>query len=320
VNRATSLGLLMLVASCSGQSEHGKPLGDFRAGYMDALCSFAVRCRVAPDEATCRGAYDVIAPNAVLAVAVSEAARTSRLGYDPAAAAACLETLRDLPCDSRSSPFIGEPACGAVFVAKVPLGGPCVIDEECTSGWCYPSDPNVGPQCLLGTCMQQQPDVAIGGSCEGGRNCVAGALCNSDLVCAVPLDTLGAPCSTNDDCAAPLVCDTQGCQPQAATGGACTPGRIQPCVDYNGTYCDPTTQVCTKRGEVGDPCVPDDVTGLEQLCPVYSFCDRVTMKCTLPGARGAPCATDVVAPCLGVLQCDVDSQTCLARLAAEACM
>jgi len=107
-------------------------------------------------------------------------------------------------------------------------------------------------------------------------------------------------------CAAALYCDLDfatgmgACRRPATTGGPCNVNVGSTSCDDRRDYCDATTGTCTRR--VG----PDGDCSVGQVCVGYTQCQGTT--CVALPAPGQSCGS---LPCLGSLQCDPATSTCV---------
>jgi len=158
--------------------------------------------------------------------------------------------------------FFATPLCRRVFQGTVPPGGACCNSAECTTEVCF----------AVGGCSLE-PLVPVGGTCD-----------NVNLLCDVGLE-----CGTDSKCAVP------------PPSGVILPDEGQPC-DWNipnpcrrfDDYCDPDTDVCTRRIQPGAPC-----TSIEFPCVRYAGCTNGV--CTSSPGLGAYCAAE--GACIGGLTC-----------------
>jgi hypothetical protein len=306
----------MLVA-CDGKGGRQIAIEDFHGEFLNASCAYLVRCGAAPDEATCASAFDIFATSADTATLLGDV-QAHKTGYDPVLAGACLDLYATLPCGGAGAE---NDTCQKVFTGELAAGAACVVDSECVTARCTPTESTCVAECCAGTCAPATAAVPIGGACTSNTDvCVAGSACNLDHVCAVPSSTLGAPCATISNCVAPLVCEpTTGCIRPAAPGATCDPLQSYGCLDPLTEYCDPTTRTCTPRGKIADACVVLNATLGLSSCLTDATCDATSQKCVSFGALGASCAATGGVTCLGFLMCDPTSRTCVARPAAMAC-
>jgi hypothetical protein len=164
--------------------------------------------------------------------------------------------------------------------------------------------------------------VAAGGVCSNNAECIS-ASCNN-------------PCDQSSACC------TGTCNPGAApapltplaVGATCPPGTggFDACVD--GSYCDPSTQICTALKPVGASCssasecgdglncsfntgpgVCATVPHLGENCATTftcsdegAYCDQGTESCTAVKLVGGSCATG---GCSSLLFCEPQSQLCI---------
>lgn len=252
-------------------------LADFGAVAADAVCDWAVRCRHMPDERTCRLFLD---PRDYDTRRAEDAVAAGRLVYDPEAAGACLDALRDAYC--LAEPF-SDPVCERMFAGAVEEGGVCTSAFECASGApCEVSSCTV--QCCTGTCgpapappPDPPPRAEVGQDCEVHDDCVEAAYCGFDRTCAPMPEAEGEACVFG--CArGDLYCDTDAleCRRYGGPGEPCDDTR--PC-DPAWAICDGT---CRVRPGPGEPCEPQVAD-----CVAAAWCDAGT--CRTRGLPGATC-------------------------------
>lgn len=286
------LPLLFVLACDSGP--RAVAFADYTSEGMAALCSWAVRCRHAPDDATCMRLLD---PRTFDRRRAGDSIRLGRLAYDPDAAGRCLQGGRDAECSA--PPFL-DPSCGKVFTGLVGENGVCTSPYDCAGGAAC-REPQCAAGCCVGTCAPPPGPVA-----------------------PMPLSPVGGKCNTHDDCVDTAYCEVDGrCHemPRRA-GDHCLWGCY-----FGDLFCEVNSERCTLYAKIGEAC------GAQALCnDSYSFCDGGTCrarpglgeacdettrrcvggmfcsaegKCAARGSAGAPCSGDA--------QCDVacEAGTCV---------
>jgi hypothetical protein len=281
--RRLALALALLLAGCGGGAPAPVAFADYAAEGQAALCAWAVRCRHAPDDATCRRILD---PRQFDTRRADDGLRLGRLAYDADAAGACLDAGRAAAC---SAPPFTDASCDRVFTGLVPQDGVCTTAFDCAGG---------------ARCLDRVCDAA----------CCVGACGPPEPRPAPPLRSeVGGACATHGDCVDDAFCDIDGrCHAMPREPGErCLFGCY-----YGDLFCDVEREVCVRYGGVGDACGPGAPCNLS-----YTYCDGVCRPRPGPGegcdaaARCVPglvCAGGVCAPrggegepCSGDDQCDV---------------
>ena len=161
--------------------------------------------------------------------------------------------------------------------------------------------------------------IPLGGDCSSPlqyQDCIEGTVCAADATgggsCKVPL-AAGARCGPYDRCVRPYQCG--GIDP-VTSEGTCTgpPGQGQACdmsgnCDDSRDYCDRTTNMCTSRIAVGDPC------SAPEGCISYATCDGTT--CVAMPGPGSSCDPAAVDSCSLSLSCDTTMHCALPPPAAS---
>ena len=273
------------------------PLAQFASRLIDASCARQVACGEAADVASCRGAALVQQQQQWMADVQGGLSI-----YDPAAAAACVNSLEatdGLGSCSQPVRASAEPpaACREVFKGTAALGAACIFGSECQSANCERA--SCTDRCCTGTCAAALPDpVAAGGDCSGTLRCAHGTYCKvsaSGSICAVEL-AQGEACVSSSECAPGTFCDhsagaTGTCARFPLTGETC----LTIC-DSVADLCDlANTQKCIPRAAVGSPCSPAGE------CVAYARCDTVTMNCLARAKAGQACTNS--SDCLSGLLC-----------------
>lgn len=123
-----------------------------------------------------------------------------------------------------------------------------------------------------------------------------------------PAAGVGEDCEAAD-CRSDLYCDESSncpvCQMRPGAGGDCS-GNVECAV---GTYCEPSSELCTAAKAVNATCNDDDEC-------VSNYCHEALGTCQLPIAKGQACG--VGDRCAGFLLCD--NGTCASRrMPGESC-
>jgi hypothetical protein len=303
------LALVLVTASACGSD--GVSIDDYAAKYLDAYCSYAVRCNDAPSVAECKASNSV---NSGSSATLLDAVHGGTVGYDEGQAQACLDEVSGQNCNFEG--FYTTSACEDVFEGKVAMGGACQLDTQCAGGAnCNQTDMNCDPDvmCCAGTCGAASTPVAMGGSCAAETaECAAGTYCNGSDVCAALITTAGTACDSFLACANPMICnifaDSPTCEKPAGTGETCSLDALIPCADFS-QFCDPATTKCVADLAVGASC-PEGTD-----CVGYATC--VSGTCQKNSAAGGTCSETGV-DCLGDLDCT--NGTCTAEPASTSCL
>lgn len=282
------LAVLVLIASC-GDGALG--IADFPDAFLEAHCSYEVRCGLFQSADACRAFYQartVDSPNPEAAQAAG------KLRFDAGAAQACLDAYKQASCDATLQTADTFAVCTTITTGTVAQGGSCGFNDECESNNCqHASCPDA---CCTGTCQPAAPLPGVGQPCT--LVCADGAYCGMDSLCHANLPE-GAACNgARDVCAYGLYCagDT------ASTNGACRP------LPHTGEACE---EGCAMSGDVCiSTCAPVGFAGAS--CTTYScapgFACTNALCAALP-ALGQPCLDE----CAGEAWCNAG--TCVARLA-----
>lgn len=294
------ISVLFLVSACgdgNGKSGDSISIDDLGPQLLDALCSRAIRCGLAPDKSGC--AEGLYARQQLYADV-----KAGKVIYDGHAAAACLDFYGTAGCnlsDETSSAHISQlQSCRETAKGTVGTGGACVASEQCQSQACDKSACTTTSECCAGTCVARR---LLGEDCSA-----LGASCADDLFCkwddtgttgiCTALIADGQPCTRTDLCV-----QGRACNPVAGTSaGTCgvLPARGDECpamgCDSSADFCDPASKTCLGRVPLGNDC-----TGLPTGCVVYAKCDAATMKCVARERAGEPCGES--SDCLPGVEC-----------------
>ncbi len=263
--RPALLALGMLVVSCAAKEsppDAGPPppatLEEAIDKSISAYCEHSARCEVSTDQATCEALFRrtlVHTPNDADSVQgrLLKSIAKGRATYDGAAAKACIELFKTLPCDVDA---IATGACAPFAAGKVPAGMPCYSSADCTTDAFCTADTMVsGPSNCPGTCALRAAEnatttaysgcqaslyayttsstqltckkkVEAGSSCAPAapgtttQQCVVTATCNGAT--CVAKKGAGVMCAKDDECAFNLRCQAGVCGARLAVGGICT--------------------------------------------------------------------------------------------------
>jgi hypothetical protein len=310
-----------VLAACVG-CDGGSPgaVGDvvtLSARLLDTLCSARTACGDYPDKATCQASVRIDLGQ------IQADVSAGKVIYDPTQADACINAIATSVGSCRVSEGLSIAAapCNRMFTGTVAQGGACFMALECVSGACDLTR-CVGPACCAGTCLPAEPQVQLGGSCNGSGQCVAGTFCdvNRPTPTCAAVKAEGSPCAGSfSECAAGTECrpvDAQGtslaCQKLPDEGQACTP-TLGDC-DLLTDFCDQTTATCKPRLGLGSPCSTAPVDD----CVGYATCDGLSGKCVALGRVGDDCSLALGPGCLPSLECS-GSGTCELPPAGPVC-
>ncbi|MDC0669330.1 hypothetical protein [Nannocystis radixulma] len=267
-----ALWLGVAAAGCEGPATPE----NFAGEYEEALCAWASGCSVFQARGQCRDAlvWDTSGRFQYLLEAVD----AGRVGFDAAAAEACLEQVSAQVCDGEllnavlfsTGPAAAPEVCHDVFVGKVRNYDPCLNSEECAGdnavcGFNPAGCPD--NMCCAGACR------VLGGPPEIGEPCTGS--CGDDAFCAFDPNT-----------GQPTVCTARR-------------GEGKPCDDdFNACqaalYCDSSEFKCKPRGDSGASCEYSNscAEGLE----CYSYPNGERSCQTLPG-EGQSCSNNNYPAC-----------------------
>jgi hypothetical protein len=165
-------------------------------------------------------------------------------------------------------------------------GGPCVIGDDCVSGYCDDGVCCVGP-CggVCRTCSSGSGACVDVVSADDPDTCTGTSTCDATGACVV--NTL---CTSDAKCFAGWFCDASGrCQPQRARGASCNFSadcRASPCRECTTGFC--ASGVCCD-GVCDGPC------------------DACTAALKQSGADDGACGLAAAASCHAVATCDGSS-------------
>lgn len=138
--------------------------------------------------------------------------------------------------------------------------------------------------------------------CTTGTPCVAGNACNPATQMCQACGAAGQPCCEGSTCGSGLSCDMSQNPPVCyACGGisqpCCTTGT--PCIAYNYTTCNATSQKCQACGAAGQLCCSGICTGTGLSCNTSA----AIPTCFACGGAGMPCCTTGTTVCSANLSC-----------------
>ncbi len=331
---------LLLGVGCVGATPSPPPTGEgsLEIRYAEALCASAGPCASTYFSVKSFRAFGYT-PAQCAAASVpefsgsvrryAEGVRLGKMRLDEAAFARCLARVAvtchdesELDGNGFSLPF--ERLCRSAFVGVVPLGGACVMNDECANG----------ARCVrrgADDCAKVCETPVVAEACTYDDDCRppgdprAWSLCrNRRCVTATTAPAVGegAPCSFQTPvgdtvslvpCAEGLVCDqTRTCRrvvaadERCARGDTCAAGTV--CFESPGDgagvgRCGTRPGVST----AGAPCS----YGAFQCAPHLRLA-CVSGRCVDTGP-GASCSAASPARCLGGAYCARATQTCVAR-------
>jgi hypothetical protein len=300
-----SIAVSIIIAIGCGTEEPAGPslaFEELRAEEIRSLCSYFVRCGLAPDEATCPGLIRLPVDDPSLKTAID----AGKVRYDGAAALACQEAMAARSCDVTTPEGRFPEICNQVFAGLTPEGGSCAFDAECSSGSCI--EPGCPPgECCPGVCDAGERGP-LGAPCISDLNCEAETFCGYTSRTCEALGALGAPCRQDAHCGYGSGCVGKTdlmdgtCQAMVLLGQSCTDDN---CAEI-GAYCN-AELTCAPIGLDGDACTTD----LE--CSQFAPCgDENT--CEILPQVGATCTTR----CAATAFCDEELGVCSDLLADEA--
>jgi hypothetical protein len=249
----------------------------FQIDLANAKCAREVVCGQLPSDATSlANCFDVryAPPSFDLDTEIAK-------GRIEVNEAQCLAAVGNQRCDHSDVGFISA-RCGNSGTLLVPhqtVGGACIVDAECISGYCAHGNTDAGtlqPSGCLGMCAAFK---TTGAACVGNVECNAViATCTGNM--CTPRSDANQACTLPNNCKAGLYCpsfsQTPTCQMpamQMMTNGPCDPLQGQftttpPCA--LGLYCQlqyadggstPIGATCQPKVASGNPCKPTDVNG-----------------------------------------------------------
>jgi len=218
--------------------------------------------------------------------AVSSAITKGRVTFDATAAAACVGAFQQqvdqgncwgqVDTNQPGPPIFGSSACQGVVTGLQAAGQSCAVDFECQNGltcvgWTGASDGRCATPGAVGAPCEQAPDAGSALYLDWGfgnhPSCATGAYCVTPTCQAQAAS--GAPCSSDSQCASPMICLLGACSAGGPSGDG---GPCDSKVDcQNGLYCAPadggTLGACTPREPMGGECTGNG-DQCEGLCVV----------------------------------------------------
>jgi hypothetical protein len=255
--------------------------------YAQAWCSRRDDCAVGLDKAL-RGETCVSLHKQACSDAAWVATAVPFSAFDTNLAAACLAQLPSAECALFDEYLVDISTCRAAFGMNADNGGPCLVNGDCSTGYCARS---------VDGCGQCEARVEVGGDCSD-YPCQVGSVCVRDL--CRPRRGSGQACEQDTECGPGLFChlERRVCEAQRGENEACADDRgLRDCRED--LYC--ADRVCSAPvlRQVGSPCVDNG-----SLCEVGSWCDGQFCRANLESgdacAEARSCAP--VSACIA-LQC-----------------
>lgn len=311
-------GCLVAVTACDTAEEEPKVESrDLAKDELDARCEYLVRCGFMPDDATCK---QVEREDQGLVQALGGSV-FGRVDFNPEAAAAWIETLRDLSCVATNE--IAQELADArieVFRGTIDEGGGCFADDECVEGHICDRTACPGNQlCCTGSCVEfrvlserdtcplPQDGTLLTGRCDDITWCQPppfdennpDAPPATEGVCSLRVEN-GMPCEASQACIDGQRCDTQDtgtCFKLSPHDAACNPMLSNnPCLEINDA-CDPGSSTCQIAPGPGEACP-------QGRCAGWAFCQQGDemnpATCVAFAQLGESCE---MVQCLGDLVC-----------------
>jgi len=298
--RALVLVGLVLVACGGGLSRE-----EYSEAYGEALCHRQARCGEIRDEDACvsdaREFSRAYREGGLQAYFQYEGSiRAGRLRFDEEAAEACVQRLRDIPCDERL-PLTRNGTICDVLEGLQQDGEPCVLTEECSeASYCERTGEAV---CEVGTC---KPRPGLDQKVAGAQECAPGLVRIGDT-CRAPSGEGGA-CDSDSGCTARLYCEwiIRECRRFAVEGEACSEDGVR-CLPH--LRCGEGS--CQRLSDVGMGCTPPlggPSSSSDTGCKRDLFCEGegwTPGTCRKRQGPGEPCSGST---CQGSLFCGALSQ------------
>lgn len=234
-----------------------------------------------------------------LKTVIHDAVDSGRAQWDPAAAAACLATLKTARCSVFKASDIFE-SCHAI-VGFVNNGQPCQNDIECATP---------GAQCVAP--VGGSTDPCLGFTCKApvpaGQLCTADSFCRPEDRCVMRRGPNGNDISTCSTGEAGQACDRDNdCDRNLFCNGGLNDGTV--------------AGICTNAKAAGATCRVDEECTGELVCVGNFGASNGTCRDVRPA--GASCDRDALDSCHGFQFCDAAADalgTChAAPLAGAAC-
>ncbi|MEM6993687.1 MAG: hypothetical protein AAF721_24450 [Myxococcota bacterium] len=299
-----------------GEEEPKVESRDLAKDELDARCDYLVRCGFMPNEETCK---DVERQDQALVQALGGSV-FGRVDFNPEAAAAWIETLRELSCVATNE--VAQELADArveVFKGTIDEGGSCFADDECVEGNVCDRTACTGQQlCCTGTCVEfqilaeratcplPQDGVRLLARCDDITWCQPPPVEEgnegpppTEGTCTLKVEN-GLPCDSSEACADGQRCDTQDtgtCFKLSPHDAACNASLANnPCLEVNDA-CDPGSSTCQIAPGPGEACP-------QGQCAGWATCRGDDMgnpaTCLAFPQRGEACDQ---LPCLGDLVC-----------------
>lgn len=313
--------LCATAASCGdGPRNEVTSLNEFLAATQRIACDQSVRCGGigASERNRCYDLYNLLSDGPVNPQALVD---KGDIAFDSGAAGRCLDALETVPC-TRTSASLSD--CDIVFRGALPLGAPCVIDEQCKDAYCTSNTAGCSGVCTAfpatGTACSVKVPCGPSDVCDptsskcvarlpAGAGCAATYFCARGLSCAqgkcASPGSVGTSCGLNTDCTSGTFCDqaTKKCAAQLAEGAPCTAAGM--CGDglaCAGLAVGGGSGTCRPWLDAGKACTPGAFG-----CPQDMTCDNTGKVCKGAGALGEMCTNG---SCAADLYCNAATQKC----------
>jgi hypothetical protein len=336
MTRYLSLALLLLAAvGCGGSSLTEHTFCEKRAAstcrYIYSCCNAGERLAIlegldqsldASEESqtVCTKQYTA---SCLETMAVSFASLSvGRVAFDSTAASTCLKSIDDHVGTCPETVTVAK-ECDLVFTGTVDPDGECAYSGECT-GEAFCQDNGASPgkcvakldqaglcgsdleckdglYCLMSGTTQYycvaEPTALAGASCTSGMTrCAAGYYCDSSSDKCTAQKPSGQTCSSTDQCATGLVCNSYTCGAGIAQGQQCyNSGSGSGCA--LGLYCDATQYQCLAAKAIGATCTST------AECQDTAYCDPTSSHCAARPSVGQQCGTMGGSACQTGLAC-----------------
>ncbi len=283
------------------------------AALAEAFCGALEACEGAQLVADEENGEDCADNRAGLAAAgalsrLADSVADGRVVFDMDRLDECVAAIEAQACNVRSSRR--PAACEEAIEGQVPLGGDCVISEDCsgTNSYCEVTDTCPG-ECA--------PLLNNGDDCTASEQCANGFVCEAIANRAQCV----APGDPGDDCT--LAADATDTLPACKRGTRCTPnvGDDPTCksvsvvyVRQDGQSCDPSAgSYC----DVGLVCVNDSANGphCEPLAAADGACFQATPR-QCPSGQYCDAASGAEGSCEDLPE---EGATCLPSSRAQRC-
>jgi hypothetical protein len=315
--RALASVLLLALGMGCGSSAKTIPLADLPPKLAEAMCAAVQNCYgpvfgLFLNGADCAATTEQRVLNGTFPMLQSEIDQ-KKIVYDGAKAQACLDEMSTRSCQQLLER--DSPACLAALDGTVPLGGSCILDEECQGkALCKSSTGTCPGQCTALLVAGQA--CTKDGDCQDGLECSSATkLCVQPAAQGQPCDYGAPPCAPgllclgkDDGNQTPGTCETASEALAAGPGAACDPTSGQLCQSGSACVADSLnitsasiTWLCVASGSYppGGACKP----GFPEACAAGNYCKTgtglaaLTGTCTTIPAAGEPCGS-------GLSQCE----------------